>query len=56
MQEVYEEVDESQIATVTDRLIYHKKRGKFLVTRAQEILVEGTHGKAANAIAAFPEA
>ena len=53
VQEVYEEIDESQVVTVTDRLIYHKKRGKFLVNRAQEILVEGTHGKAANAIAAF---
>ena len=29
VQEVYEEVDESQIA-ITDRLIYHKKRGKSL--------------------------
>ena len=52
-QEVYEEEDETQVVTVTDRLIYHKKRGKFLVKRAQEILIEGTQGKAANAIAAF---
>ena len=37
VQEVYEEIDESQVVTVTDRLIYHKKRGKF-VNRAQEIL------------------
>ena len=52
-QEVYEEVDDSHMVTVSERLLYHKKRGKFLVKRAQEILTEGTQGKASNAIAAF---
>ena len=53
VQETYEEVDDSHMVTVSERLLYHKKRGKFLVKRAQEILNEGTGGKAANAVAAF---
>ncbi len=52
-QETYEEVDDSHMVTVSERLLYHKKRGKYLTKRAQEILVEGTQGKASNAIAAF---
>jgi hypothetical protein len=45
--------DASNLVTVSDRLIYHKKRGKRLVEKADDLLSSGTKGNQAAAIAAF---
>ncbi len=43
--ETANETLEDVLVTVSQRLAYHKKRGKYLFDRAQEVLIEGTAGK-----------
>lgn len=51
MGDVAEETLEETLVTVSQRLAFHKKRGKFLVDRGEELLIAGTAGK--SAIATF---